>query len=62
MEGKDEICPYDIFTGPVRAQLEQTPNVGVTVENVRYGDEIVRMEVRGSEMGQHLPISALVPI
>jgi len=55
---KDEICPYDIFTGPVRAQLEQTPNVRVTVlENVRYGDGgIVRMEVRGSEMGQHLPI------
>jgi predicted peptidase len=55
---KDEICPYNIFTGPVRPLLEQTANVRVTIlENVRYGDGgLVRMEVRGSEMGQHLPI------
>ncbi|MDY0239337.1 MAG: MBL fold metallo-hydrolase [Bacteroidales bacterium] len=55
---KDEICPYDIFTGPVRGLLEQIARVRVTVlENVRYGDGgIVRMEVRGSEMGQHLPV------
>jgi glyoxylase-like metal-dependent hydrolase (beta-lactamase superfamily II)/predicted esterase len=55
---KDEICPYNIFTGPVRPLLEQIANVRVTVlENVRYGDGgLVRLEVRGSEMGQHLPV------
>jgi len=55
---KDEICPYDIFTGPVRGLLDQIARARVTVlENVRYGDGgIVRMEVRGSEMGQHLPV------
>ncbi len=55
---KDEICPYDIFTGPVRERLEKIKNIRVTaMETVRYGDKgIVRMNVRGMEMGQHLPI------
>lgn len=55
---KDEICPYGVFTGPVRTMLEATKNVRVTaLENVRYEDKgIVRMHVRGMEMGQHLPI------
>jgi len=55
---KDEICPFGVFTGPVRNMLEATKNVRVSaLETVRYGDKgIVRLNVRGTELGQHLPL------
>lgn len=52
----DEICKYPNFTGKVADRLKSMPRVRLSeLDTVRYGDKsVVRMDVGGTEMGQHL--------
>ena len=52
----DEICKYPSFTGKVADRLKSMPRVRLSeLDTVRYGDKsVVRMNVGGTEMGQHL--------
>lgn len=55
---KDEICTYDKFTGPLEKRFREMKNVRLSpIETVRYGDKgVVKMDVSGIEMGQHLAL------
>ena len=55
---RDEICKYEIFTGPVAEKLSSMKHVRLSpIPIVRYGDKgIVKMNVGGTEMGQHLAL------
>ena len=55
---QDEVCRYEIFTGPVADKLRAMPNVRLSaLPTVCYGDKsVVRMRVYDIEMGQHLAL------
>lgn len=55
---RDEICKYEVFTGPVAEKLSSMKHVRLSpIPIVRYGDKgIVKMNVGGTEMGQHLAL------
>ena len=57
----DEICKYPLFTGSYAPAFAGRPEVRISaLDTVRYGDKsVVRMNVGGIEMGQHLALFAV---